>query len=526
MEQIKCSCGHVNPPGTSICEACGKPLEESDQPLNMRYEGAARRSNLAPHGVIDHLWKFFSSVKVAIWMIAIALVASIIGTILPQEQFKQSSLPAEQFYPQTYGWFGQIYYTLGFHRLFYSWWYILLLLMIGISLIICSLDRFIPLYKALNRQRLPRHMDFFRRQRIFWEGKIEENPVELLAEVLKRKHYALKREGDLLLAEKGKISRWGPYINHIGLILILLSVMLRFIPGFYLDEYVWVWDGETKKIPGTNYYVKNVDFQVQYYEENEFPEKIKTNGKIVKNYQTDAILYEEINGSMQEVKRGEIQVNHPFEYNGLYLYQSGSQPDQIYALRLNLIDKRENKNVGEIELSLYDPKSEFDLAGGIKVKVLEYYPDFALNEEKLPYSKSNVPNRPAYVVETISPDVPQGEKSWVIAGVNGDDLTPNNRYRFDLANFTLKDRTGLMVRVDRGLPALYVSMGIVMMGLVMGFYWQHRRIWVNYKEGTLYLAAHTNKNWFGLKKELEGIAKVANLPLNIKELDRGGKKLR
>lgn len=524
MDRFKCSCGHVNPPGTTICESCGKPLEDTQELLNMRYDGVSRRSQITSRSFLDYIWKFFSSVKIAVWMIAIALIASIIGTILPQEQFKQSSLPAEQFYPQTYGWIGEIYYRLGFHQLFYSWWYILLLLMIGISLVVCSLDRVIPLYKALHRQRLPKHLDFFRRQRLFWEKEMAENPLSSLEMQLKKRGYSIKREGDRFLAEKGRISRWGPYINHVGLILIILSVMLRFIPGFYLDEYIWVWDGETKKVPGTPYYIENKDFKVEYYQENEFPERIQTRGPVVKNYETDAVLYAGESGNLKPVKEGKIRVNEPMAYQDLYLYQSGNQVQQMYGIKLDLIDKTTKEKKGEIELSLFDPKTEFTLGEDITIKVLEYYPDFALNEEGKPYTKSAAPNRPAYVVEVNDPAHSIQEKSWVIAGMNGDELTPQNRYRFQLTDFVMKDRTGLMVRIDKGLPALYASTAIVMIGLIMGFYWQHRRIWVLYRDKHLYIAAHTNKNWYGLKRELAKTATSVNLPFTIEEFEQGVRK--
>ncbi len=28
MKHVKCECGHVNPHGTILCEACGKPIAE------------------------------------------------------------------------------------------------------------------------------------------------------------------------------------------------------------------------------------------------------------------------------------------------------------------------------------------------------------------------------------------------------------------------------------------------------------------------------------------------------------------
>lgn len=66
--------------------------------------------------------------------------------------------PAE-YYKQEYGFLGQLYYQLGFNNLYGSWWYMILIASIGISLVICSLDRVIPLYKALKARR-KRHPSF------------------------------------------------------------------------------------------------------------------------------------------------------------------------------------------------------------------------------------------------------------------------------------------------------------------------------------------------------------------------------
>lgn len=43
MNQVKCECGHVNPHGTVLCEACGKALGELENDktiVDMRYEEA------------------------------------------------------------------------------------------------------------------------------------------------------------------------------------------------------------------------------------------------------------------------------------------------------------------------------------------------------------------------------------------------------------------------------------------------------------------------------------------------------
>src|SRR5690606_15314977 len=108
-----------------------------------------------------------SSVKVGVWLIIITLIASAVGTIFPQEQYIPSVLPPDQFYEEVYGFAGELYYTLGFHDLYGSWWYLLLIASIGVSLVICSLDRVIPLHRALKTQRVSRHESFLKRQRVY-----------------------------------------------------------------------------------------------------------------------------------------------------------------------------------------------------------------------------------------------------------------------------------------------------------------------------------------------------------------------
>ena len=170
MNDIKCDCGHANPVGTYLCEACGNPVAEEikngDTVLDMRYEGVARRSQTYNKTMVDKIWNFFSSVKMAVYMIIVTLLASGLGTVFPQEMYIPIPSPAEIYYEEAYGRLGEIYYLLGFHNLFTSWWYVSLLLAIGISLVICSLDRVVPLYRALKKQRVKHNTNFLIRQKV------------------------------------------------------------------------------------------------------------------------------------------------------------------------------------------------------------------------------------------------------------------------------------------------------------------------------------------------------------------------
>src|SRR5690606_23498585 len=110
----------------------------------MRYDGIARRSQKNNPSYIDRIWNFFSSVKIAIYLIIITFLTAMIGTIYPQEGTFINNFDASTYYKETYGTLGHLYYTLGFSRTYESWWFIGLLVMIGTSLVICSLDRVLP----------------------------------------------------------------------------------------------------------------------------------------------------------------------------------------------------------------------------------------------------------------------------------------------------------------------------------------------------------------------------------------------
>lgn len=516
IENTKCDCGHNNPVGTVLCEYCGKPLEdELDVPKQMRYEGRARRSQTATT-LVDQIWNFFSSVKVAIIIILITLVAAGIGTIFPQEKFIPSETP-EIYYREEYGIWGEWFYRLGFSTMYDSWWFLLLLAMIGISLVVCSLDRIIPLYKGLKNQRVVKSTTFIEKQRLSHQEEIQETKKEeelqRWEKALAKYRYNVRREGDSLLAEKGRFSRWGPYINHIGLILFLLAALFRWIPGWSVEEFIWIREGEIKKIPESDYYVKNEKAIMEFYDPQQLPKSVK-NGSVVKKYQTNAVLYEQdvATGKLKEVHRGSILVNHPLQYQGYELFQSSMVPE-LHALSLKVIEKATKKEIGQFKVDLYqmNPKDIYEVGSDVEVRISEYYPDFALDENNQPITKSQEPNQPAFIFEARRKGTTEWERSWVIAGQDLDQLTKENQYDIDLAGFEMKNKTGLLVRVDKTLPFILLGAFICVIGLVMGFYWQHRRVWIRWQEGVMFVGAHTNKNWFSLRHELNKVIQLTGM---------------
>lgn len=541
MKEIKCECGHVNPHGTVLCENCGRTISTEGnkiekQLLDMRYDGSARRSLTYNKTIIDKIWNFFSSVKVGVSLIVITLFASAIGTIFPQELYIPPNVLPEDFYREQYGIFGQFYYTLGFHQLYGSWWYMILIASIGVSLVICSLDRVIPLYRALKKQGVSRHVSFLKRQRLYSETEISniEDALDVIKKRLKEKRYKIREEQGNLLAEKNRFSRWGPYVNHIGLIIFLIGVMLRYIPGMYVDEVLWLREGETREIPGTNgmYYLENHQFIFETYqaekEKDVFQEAITRagDGVVAKNYQSNVTLYKKKEDTLpgeeaelEKVKDFNIRVNEPLKFDSYAIYQVDYKLNELNQMMFNLIDKETEKNYGQITIDLLNPKKSYDLGNGYKVEVASYLPDFYFDSEGNPSTKTRVPNNPAFVFRMITPDRPEGETSFVAIRQT---IEPNgdNKYKMKFAGVKTVNVTGLTIRKDLTLWTIGIGGVIFMIGVIQGSYWHHRRIWIKNDGSILHLAGHTNKNWFGLKKELKMIIEGTGIkePIDQKQL--------
>lgn len=536
MSKIKCKCGHENPFGTVLCEKCGRPLTEEakqSEVVDMRYEGSARRSQTYKRSIIDKIWNFFSSVKIGVSIIIAVLATSAIGTLFPQKFYVPVQTPEDllAYYERLYGFIGTLYYKLGFYDMYNSWWFKVLIGMLGTSIIIASVDRVFPLYKSLKRQRTKRHPSFMKRQRIYGEGTAltPDLSLEKAEEKLKEMKYNVKKEDGAVLAEKNRFSRWGPYVNHTGLIIFLFGILLRGIPGFYVDDTMWIREGELRSIPGApDYYLKSNQFIMEMYTKEEadevFGKALDRVGSIVKNYQTDVSLYKKkedgLPGStdMEFVKDYSIIVNKPLKFDGYNIFQMDYRLNELKSMKMKLIEKETGDSFGEFTIDLDDPKGVYELENGATVNLIGYYADYAGVENGEPVSKSPVPNNPAFIFDMRTPEKPQGEKSFV--AIQQTLETEENAYQVKFVSADTRHISGLTIRKDKTLFILLLGGIIFMIGVIQGSYWNHRRIWVQKgNDGNLLVAAHTNKNWFSLKKELESVKDYAGLPNYVDRRD-------
>lgn len=519
-KQIVCKCGHKNPEGTQLCLNCGRLINDDYDKKKttdvMRYDGQAIRSKTKNRTILDRIWNFFASIKTGVTLLVLTVIAASIGTIFPQEYFIPMNVNPEQYYYEHYGSLGLLYYKLGFHNLYSSWWFLILLGLVAFSIITSSIDRGIPLHKSLKNQRTKKHSSFYKRQRLNSHSDDQVN-LDEISQSFKDKRYKVKQDGNHILLEKGRLSRYGPYINHTGLIILLFGAMLRFLPGFYLDDMVYVKEGETKPVPGTDrgYYIKNNDFIYEEYDQksqsNSNPESIDPSlNKIAKNYETKATLYknsqEEVIGSdanLKEVASDSIKVNHPLKYDHLQFYQSSFDNSLLKDMTFNLKTK-DGKPLGKpFTVNLESPKKTYKITDDLTVKLRSYAPDYEKIENGVLATKSPNPNNPAFVFE-VTDKGKQSEFSFLRIK-ESQDISKDNKYDVKFANATNQWATVLAVKKDLTLPILFTGFVIFLLGLAVGSYINHRRIWINTDNGEFNIAAHTNKNYYGFSKEINQV---------------------
>ena len=246
---------------------------------------------------------------------------------------------------------------------------------------------------------------------------------------------------------------------------------------------------------------------------------LEKTGTVVKNFQTDYVLYERDQtktvgeeDSLHEVQEGQIRVNKPLKYKSFALYQFEYRLNELKSMTFDLVQKDSGESKGQLTIDLFDPKEEYDLGNGYKVVLDFYYPDFSgFGENGEPQSETSVPNNPAFLFNMISPEHPDGEVSFTAIQQTMEPLGETD-YKMTFKDVETRHASILIVKKDLTLWVLIVGGAIFMFGVIQGSYWNHRRVWLQKDGNKVVLAAHSNKNWYSLKKEISSIVENTNIP--------------
>ncbi|NPA95566.1 MAG: cytochrome c biogenesis protein ResB, partial [Thermodesulfobacteria bacterium] len=133
------------------------------------------------HADSNILVRFFSSVKLAIFLFIVLALTSIIGTVLPQGE-------SLQFYLENYGpFYFKIIKTFHLYDTYHAWWYLALMGLFSINLVVCTIKRLPYTLRLFKRDYLNLSKDDLLRRplKAQWEAKPKTDLTSLKESIVK-----------------------------------------------------------------------------------------------------------------------------------------------------------------------------------------------------------------------------------------------------------------------------------------------------------------------------------------------------
>jgi cytochrome c biogenesis protein len=471
---------------------------------------------------IDKIWDFFSSVKLAVVMFAGLSLTSIIGTVIEQnvEPAKNIKVLSKLFGQSAAPTLFKIFDSLGFMDMYHSWWFVAILLLFAANLIICSIDRLPKIVKAVREpiKQLPE--DQFRgfgiKKEIVLTGKPEVTR-EVVSDAVKRVlgfNLAEGKEGQgyQLYAQKGNYTRFGVYITHFSILVILIGAVIGIAFGFkgflslpegVVSTVAYARGGQEEPL---GFGIRCDAFTVDFYGNTDMPKAYKSLLTVIKDG--------------KKMLSKEISVNDPLKYEGVTFYQSsygivpGGLEKSVFRLRVTPAGGKPE----DVELKF---GGSFTIPGTNLTGTIEDFSP-ALGFDQMTgktFTYAEQMNNPAVLI-SFSENGKRKFGGWIFKRIPDTWRLPGGHI-VEFAGIWGIQYTGLQVRNDPGVGFVYVGCAAMAIGLFVTFFMSHRRLWIRLieekKHTRLIIGASANKN----KAAFEG--KIDKLMSFLSKTAEGGR---
>jgi cytochrome c biogenesis protein len=435
--------------------------------------------------LLDRLWTFFSSVRLAVGIFSLLIITTLLGSLILQRPIAEPGQMERVYSPETIRWLEWI----GFTDVFHAWWYLLLLLLLAVNLTVASIDiwprfrrRTLSFDPFASEDSLPQPV-----YRVPHGGSPEELTPHLSRLIARKfRRPVVQRGGDrhLLGAQSGRLAHLGVYVIHAGIILILIGGMIGAWRGFEGqiqlspgDETQFYFDRREpgKRVP-IGFTVRCQDARVEFHPDG-----------TPKAYFSDLEILEE--GKVVVAKT--IRVNEPLRHKGISFYQAtfGQKPvDEKTIFHLTLTDRK----TGRREAIVIDPREE-GVFGRVKIQVTNYLPEFPFEIE------GHRRNLGESLQVSLSEGGEPPESIWLFREFpDFDRKTRQGRYalsfnRFE-RDFRVQNVTGIQVARNPGISLTWFGSSLLLAGLLATFLIPHRKLWVHVTNSEILVAGTSHRH--------------------------------
>ena len=447
------------------------------------------------------IWGLFSSVRLTIVLLIILAIASILGTIIPQQEDTVGF--AKQLSPRLF----RLFQSLDLFDMYHSIWFRILIGFLALNLVICSLDRFPKSLKRFRAVPKPDRNKPFEHlpseQTFLTEGNLKGTSATVARFLRSRYKKVRNKEAQKIsyfFGEKGRFSHFGVYLVHLSVLLILIGSLMGSFFGF--EAFVNILEGERidavalrKEIATLKlgFEVECDKFSVDFYE-NGAP----------KEYRSDLRFF--IDG--KEAKKAVLLVNHPAQFRGITFYQQSYGAVHRGKVHLRISAPQIGPKGAAMEV---ESDKLYDLPGGEG--------QFSVRD-----IRDDMMGLGTAVLIFVQPREGKETHFWVFRNqgmvkgrlprpmARSPEFNPSafNPYTFFLDRVGTKYYTGLQVNKDPGVPMVWLGCFVMVFGLFITFFTSHRKTWVRLSgEGDqirISVAGTANKGPVGLKRHLERLA--------------------
>jgi cytochrome c biogenesis protein len=417
--------------------------------------------------------------KLANLQFAISLLLTIgvviaIGTVVEQDQ---SLAFYQENYPELNPLFGFLTWKLikflSLDRLYTAWWFVILLLLFGSSLLACTFTTQLPSIKTFKLWK------FINQPRQYKSLSVKDNITLELSNTIayncNLENYHFFRQRKKGYGYTGLLGRLAPVVVHGSIILLLIGSTLGSFGGYIAQEIIPV--GEIFHIQnltkfGNNSYVPQDlscrvnNFWITYTKE------LKTD-----QFYSDLSI---LGSDGKELKRKVVFVNEPLIYKDLVLYQTDWDivglklklaGNKSFQLPLKRITKGGNRFwFGSLKLSQANEQNFTVVINDLKGKIVLYD------------SKGN------FVQEVLL-----GESVNVEKGV-----------QVQFSDFITS--TGLQIKSDPGINVVYSSFLLLMISIYVSFF-TYSQIWFVESTDKLTVGGKSNRAVLFFQQEFRKLVK-------------------
>ncbi|RMG58363.1 MAG: cytochrome c biogenesis protein ResB [Deltaproteobacteria bacterium] len=447
-------------------------------------KGSFDMSKKSSESFFEKVWKFFASLRLAIPVLIILAVASIFGTIIEQNK------PLEhyrRFYSESTI---KILSKLGLFDMYHSWWFLLLLVLFAINLTCCTVDRLPNVFKVVRNPKrtldegMERSLSLVHRWRK--KGKVEElreKFASALSQAFAKPVETYNSDVLHLYAERGAFSRFGVYITHVSILIVLVGAIIGNIWGF--KGYVNIVEGDqisrvqtrgSKGIVDLGFAVRCNDFRIEYY----------PNGT-PKEYISDLSVIE----GGKEVLRKTIEVNDPLRYKGIWFYQSSYGTAGATNITVDVRKKEDGSLIKRLTLL---PNQKVKVEGVGTISAVDFDPNLQ-------------GFGPALRVR-VEGESGQPLSFWIFKNFPDFDKRRGQPFYLVFSGIDEIYYTGLQVAKDPGVNIVWVGCVFMVLGILVAFFGSHRRVWLKLvpQEGgrvEVVLAGAANRNRLAFEKTFQ-----------------------